>query len=67
MNDHQQTYPEQYSHELVGKRVVVGNEIPFTVKRVINTRFGLMAVPEHDETQAWLVRQCVVISDRRES
>jgi hypothetical protein len=42
MPSHRESYPEQYSHPLVGKRVRVAG-IEGKVERVLNTRFGLLA------------------------
>lgn len=47
MRPHRETYPEQYTHSLCGKRVQVvlpGRTINGTFERAIQTRFGLLVI-----------------------
>lgn len=58
---HRELYPEQYSHSLCGKKVEVapgpaGECITGTVQRVVNSRFGELAIlEEHGDEKAWAV------------
>ncbi len=59
---HQDCYPEQYSHPMVGKEVdvVQGDKVCVsgTIQRVISSRFGQLAqVGDNTETY-WLLSQC---------
>lgn len=64
---HRELYPEQYSHALCGKKVEVspgtdGVFIIGTVQRVVNSRFGQLAIfEEHGDEKAWAVSQLRVI------
>ena len=61
---HRETYPEQYEHPLVGRQVVVdmgGDTILAAgkVERVVNSRFGKLAIIEGDkEGRAWATKDC---------
>jgi len=46
---HRELYPEQYTHELVGKRVQNSEGKCGTVERVVSSRFGPLA--KIDESQ----------------
>lgn len=58
---HRELYPEQYSHALCGKKVEVisgpsGERITGTVLRVVNSRFGQLAIlEEHGDDKAWAI------------
>jgi hypothetical protein len=65
MQTHRELYPDQYTHPLVGRRVVVrtraGGRGEGVVERVVSTRFGLLAILDGDATQAWRVDDCTPI------
>lgn len=57
---HRERYPEQYEHPLVGRRVrVPGTNVEGVVERVVDTRFGKLAVI--GGTNAWPVQKCEVV------
>ena len=65
MKTHRELYPEQYSHALVGEFVAVHSTIhdaPLLalghVERVVNTRFGKLAILVGDGKQAWAAKDC---------
>lgn len=62
---HKEMYPEQYRHSLCGQKskVVIRGEVKKTgtVERVVNSRFGALAVFEGDNEQAWAVGDVVPI------
>ena len=63
MGTHRKLYPEQYTHELVGKHVAVTVKgkvhVEGVVERVVSTRFGLLAIiTGEDPLKAWAVKDC---------
>lgn len=40
---HRESYPEQYTHPLVGKLVEAPDGTRFTVERIVGSRFGQLA------------------------
>jgi hypothetical protein len=58
--NHREVYPHQYEHELCGKNVRLG-DIEFTVYRVFNTRFGVLACSEQDQKTAYPIGQLVEV------
>lgn len=57
MKSHRETYPEQYTNPLCGKRVIVGTgEKAFEAvfERTVQTRFGTLAIME-GSTDGWLL------------
>lgn len=63
MKSHREMYPEQYQHELVGKKVSVANGPSGTVERVMPSMFGdLVVLAEIGAAHAFSVDKCKVIS-----
>jgi len=62
MKSHKETYPEQYTHHLVGVRVRVvthaGPQAEGTVTRVVQTRFGPLAILDDKADVAWAIKDC---------
>jgi hypothetical protein len=63
---HKELYPHQYTHSLCGKNVVViqgGRELARgKVERVIQSRFGPIAMFEGNNIEGYAVGDCKVIS-----
>lgn len=60
MKSHKETYPEQYSHPLVGKVVTCPDGTTGTVSRVVcSVRWGELAVLEPEGGDWWQVN-CLV-------
>ena len=62
MDEHRKRYPEQYSHPLIGS-IVQDNDGQRLgkVERVVNSRFGKLAIIEGKGNQAWLVSTVKVV------
>ncbi len=62
MKTHRELHPEQYKHFLVGRfvTVVVGGRILTTgvVERVVDSRFGRLAILPDQKGKAFAVRDC---------
>lgn len=59
---HKECHPEQYTHALVGKAVVVrtktGREITGVVERVFRTRFGMLVSLAGKKFASYQLRDC---------
>ena len=69
---HQQAYPEQYTHSLVGRHVSIAPQgktlASGVVERVVSTRFGLLAILTGDkEGRAWAVGDCKPTESEQEN
>ena len=54
MKTHKELYPEQYNHPLVGKNAKVSGEKTFkSITRIVNSRFGMLAVLGDENKNAW--------------
>lgn len=58
---HRETFPDQYTHPLVGTRVRV-NDVEGEVTRVITSRFGQLAIIDGDAKTAYPVDQCETVA-----
>jgi hypothetical protein len=62
MKTHRETYPEQYRHPMIGRRVTHKRSgTSFTMERVVRTSFGLLA-PVPGTTTAYPVRDLTEVS-----
>ena len=61
---HREAYPEQYAHELCGKRVTANNFVSFVVERVVSSRFGQLALVQGNCETAYAVNNCKVVEDQ---
>jgi hypothetical protein len=61
---HQDCYPEQYRHRLIGKRVKAPHGRICKVSRVVGSPFGPVAIMTTTQT-AWLVKDCKVFRYRK--
>lgn len=59
MKTHKELYPEQYKHQLCGEVVTVAGKAGM-VERVINSRFGQLAILDRHE-EAYLVSDCKTV------
>ena len=60
MKTHRETYPEQYSHPLVGVRVRLRTgALTGTVTRVVSSRFGQLAEIDGNSETFYRVTDCV--------
>lgn len=65
MKTHREMYPEQYSHPLVGKRVMIlGSGEEITVARVVNSQFGQLVIPEHNYLIAYAIGSVKELDDK---
>mgnify|MGYP003147490337 CR=1 FL=1 len=55
-NNHELQYPEQYNHPLCGKTVKTESGESFVVFRVVNSRFGQLAMSEENQKESFAVR-----------
>ena len=60
---HRELYPEQYEHPYVGKRAVLDDGTAFIVARVVNSRFGLLAITEADQTLAYSLDRIAEVAE----
>jgi len=60
-NTHKQLYPTQYNHELCGKIAMKQNGDTFTIYRVVNSRFGQLAMSEDNQRESWAVNTLEII------
>ncbi len=60
MTTHREQYPEQYIHQLVGRQVRIGDKTGI-VGRVVDTRFGKLAILEGDNETAYALDKCEVL------
>jgi len=58
---HKQLYPTQYNHELCGKIAMKKNGDTFTIYRVVNSRFGQLAMSEDNQEESWAVNTLEII------
>jgi hypothetical protein len=71
MKTHKETYPEQYTHPLVGKQVRVvivkqggAREIARgTLTRVVSSSFGQLAILDGDAAVAYSIRDCQPVGE----
>ena len=64
MKAHRDQYPEQYIHPLIGKTVQVAHTSPLiigTVSRIVQTRFGLLAIIEDNSQEAHSIENCEML------
>lgn len=61
MKTHRELYPEQYAHPLVGKRVKTPANTEGVVERVVDTRWGKLAILENTHGRAYPVERCSVL------
>jgi hypothetical protein len=63
MKTHRESYPEQYNHPLCGKEVrIKTNGTVGTVERVVDSRFGKLAILKGNSVTAWLVDYCETLT-----
>lgn len=59
MDEHRARHPEQYTHPLVGAWVRAPDGSTGNVTRVVQSRFGLLAILEDNDRRAWPVDDLV--------
>ena len=60
-NTHKQLYPEQYNHELCGKIAMKKNGDTFTIYRVVNSKFGQLAMSKDNQKESWAVNTIEIL------
>ena len=63
-NNHELQYPEQYNHPLCGKPVKTESGESFVVFRVVDSRFGQLAMSEENQKESFLVRTLEIVKEK---
>jgi hypothetical protein len=61
MEEHRAKYPEQYTHPLVDKFVRMPDGTTGNVTRVVQSRFGALAIIDDNAERAWPVDALVEV------
>jgi|MDSZ01.1.fsa_nt_gb hypothetical protein len=60
---HKERYPSQYNHPLVGRKVMAHDGSEFIVFRVVDSRFGKLAMSE-SQTRAFQISTLTIIEEQ---
>ena len=61
---HEEKFAQQYKHKLCGKKVETETGHVFTIYRVVNSRFGQLAMSKEDQNSAYQVTKLTILSDK---